>query len=321
MRNIRENQQFMGTVSTNPPHYPCHDRFVFSDPLSEMPTLRDEVRRAILIYIDNIRHYLPVQGVKIIGQSLLPCHPQDCEIDVLIEVGGKTIYYTPGFGDDKMHSAYKDLSLIQNTPLPGNPHTLMFTVVNSPEKEGEKGYPDYDDVYDVENNVWVKHDGLKAVDMENAMKADVEKFLNDLSRRVAVIDLKVHNVTNNIADVEDLEKRFRAKQLPELKKQLESRLSQIESDVKTIIRRYERLNKQRAGEYKNADARKLSELAKRAELPDDVVYRLLERYCYVELSKKLNEILDEGPVTADTVVDLKKVFDNFLNKQAGMLGK
>ena len=147
------------------------------------------------------------------------------------------------------------------------------------------------------------------------MKADVDKFLNDLSRRVAVIDLKVSDASNGIADVEELKQRFKAHQLPELKKQLEAKLAQIEADVKTILKRYERLNKARASEYKTADAKKLATLAKNAELPDDIVYRLLERYYYVELSQKLNEILDGGPVTADSVVDLKTVFDNFLSKQ------
>ena len=318
MQNIKENTPSMTTVNTNPPQYPCNDRFIFSDPLSEAPVLLDVVRRTILRYVENIRAYLPVTGVKIVGQCLSMTHSPDCPVEVLIEVENASVFTTVAYETPKHFNAYKDLSLIQHTPIPTNPHTLTFTLCSSPEKQGDPGYKAYDDVYDVEHNAWVKHDSLKTDNEDKIMKADVEKFLNDLSRRVAVIDLKVQDVNNGLVDAEELEKRFKAKQLPELKKQLESRLAQIESDVKAIVRRYERLNKQRASEYKNADGKKLAELARKAELPDDVVYRLLERYYYVELSKKLNEVLNAGPVTADTVVDLKKIFTDFVNKQSSL---
>lgn len=322
MRSIRENSQFTTTVSTNPPCYPCHDKFIFTDVLSSSPRLQPSVRNTIRLYVGNIKEYLPVSGVKIVGPCLSMVHAPDCPVEVMIEVEDR-LAIDPVAGSSKMLAAYKDISLIQNTPLPSNPHTLRFLIVNTPEKKDgedtskayEKAYEHYEDVYDVEADGWIKHDSLKTYDSESEMKADVDKFLNDLSRRVAVIDLKVSDASNGIADVEELKQRFKARQLPELKKQLEAKLAQIEADVKTILKRYERLNKARASEYKTADAKKLATLAKNAELPDDIVYRLLERYYYVELSQKLNEILDGGPVTADSVVDLKTVFDNFLSKQ------
>ncbi len=321
MRNLRENSQFATTVSTNPPYYPCHDKFIFTDVLSASPRLQPSIRNAILLYVGNIGEYLPVAGVKIIGPCLRIDHAQDCQIEVMIEVEDR-LKIDPLAGGNKMLAAYKDLSLIQNTPIPSNPHTLVFSIVNaSVEKDAKKAYEEYDDVYDVEKDEWVKHDSLDTYNSEKEMNADVDKFLNDLSRRVAVIDLKVNDVSNEIMDAEELKSRFKASQLPELKKQLETKLSQIESDVKTILKRYERLNKARASEYKTADAKKLATLAKNAELSEDIVYRLLERYYYVELSHKLNEILDGGPITADSVVDLKKVFDNFLAKQKAWSGK
>ena len=315
MRNIRENSQFTTTVSTNPPHYPCHDKFIFTDVLSTSPRIQPSVRNTILLYVGNIRAYLPVAGVKIVGPCLSMVHGPDCAVEVLIEVEDR-LKIDPTTGSNKMLAAYKDLSLIQNTPLPSNPHTLVFSIVNAPtEKDIKKAYENYEDVYDVVADGWIKHDSLDTYDSESEMKADVDKFLNDLSRRVAVIDLKVNDVSNELVDAEELKSKFKTVQLPVLKKQLELKLSQIESDVKTILKRYERLNKARASEYKTADAKKLATLAKNAELSDDIVHRLLERYYYVELSRKLNEILDCGPITADTVVDLKKVFDDFLAKQ------
>lgn len=315
MRNINENSQFATTVSTNPPYYPCHDKFIFTNVLSPSPGLQPSVRNTIRLYVSNIRAYLPIAGVKIVGPCLSMIHAPDCPIEVMIEVED-SLKIDPVTGSNKMLTAYKDISLIQNTPLPSNPHTLIFSIVNAPtEKDVKKAYENYEDVYDVDEDGWIKHDSWNTYNSESEMKADVDKFLNDLSRRVAVIDLKVNDVSNEIADVEELKTRFKTSQLPELKKQLESKLAQIESDVKTILKRYERLNKARASEYKTADAKKLAALAKNAELSDDIVYRLLERYYYVELSQKLNEILDCGPITADSVVDLKNVFDNFLAKQ------
>ena len=93
-------------------------------------------------------------------------------------------------------------------------------------------------------------------------------------------------------------------------------LSSVEVDIKKIVDMYDNAKVIRKKAFnKEMSPMEIRKFGKKNNLPENILYKMLERYFYRDLALKLKPLIDDdGKITKDEVPEVKKTFKDFLGK-------
>jgi len=205
----------------------------------------------------QFRVYGDVTGIYIVGSMCTKNWTPDSDIDVTIVMAD--------ISEDNLKQAQKvavalsGRSYLHGTQHPINPYVRQTLVLDM-----------FDAAYDVRNLKWLKQ----------AQETDVKHKVEEFDSLIQSIDLERSQLHRDLIDYNFL-MQVDPMQVCDLKNLLEARLATIDRDVKKLALLHQTLHFLRVqGFHRILNPLELAAYHSRNALPENVVYKLLERYHY-----------------------------------------
>ncbi|MFA5754628.1 MAG: hypothetical protein WC905_04790 [Patescibacteria group bacterium] len=250
------------------------DPAVFQPRETGLPILRDSIKIQILKDIDEIRSVLPVAEFCIIGDILTRNYERSTPIDVSVQVDAQLVDSIAVA--DIMHL----LNYINGRMAADTMHPLNYYIITHDMDDTQA-----EAVYDVVNELWVKS--------PRRHEPEVEKICAKFQEAMTTIDISSGELKRDMIDIDDLES-LDEKNIKRLRVLMKQKLFQIESLLKNLVSTQHnpgKLKKLSFDMYNTPAELHLYGIMN--QLPENVLYKLLEKYYYTKFIKKLENILDE----------------------------
>lgn len=276
------------------------DPLIFIEPeKSSFPKINDAVKSQIMLIAEEFKSIVEIDDVWIKGSILTKNYTPRSDIDVTI------ITHSDGSLDDdktwdfvKAHSG----TFARNTQHPIN----FFINFVKTIKDIKEILMNFDNVYSVTKDTWVK----KTKDYS----VDVSKYLDKFKNSIAEIDLNTMQLRRDLIDFNALKKNSK-KMNKQLRDNADKALKNIERSIKTMISKADETKKGRLMAFKRPmTIAELKKIKSKNTLPENVIYKLTERYYYFELIKTLDDILDNNKLDNDDVIDIQDALQGFFKK-------
>lgn len=264
--------------------------WVLSDD-AEDPKLKPSVKHKIESGLVQLSKICPVLDKQLIGSILTKTYTDDADLDinVLFDTDSEEIH-------EKLK---KKASTINGDVAPGTKHPINYFVIIDPEQFRRAGRLS-DGIYDIESGQWLR----KPIDSP----FNIDAYLADFQSKVKKLDLLKGELARDLVDVERL-KEFSPEEVAEFKEKLSSKVQEIERDVKDIIGVYIQSAEDRKLVFSTElTPKEIKKYGAKNRLPQNIIYKLLERYYYLRFAKKLKKIIgDDEKLSSDEVDKLDKL--------------
>ena len=261
----------------------------------ETPILRDDIRQQILSLAAQWSKYGRILEIYIIGGILTKQYTDTSDVDV-------TVLLRP-FNEASLENAKHEAFNSVDTYMAGtSAHPINVFVRET------YSFENADVVYDILRSDWVKHTELadlssKLLGLYHTQFQDVLKSIDtakdELSSDLISYD-KIQNLNKN-----DVSK---------LSKQLETKLADIDDDVKQLVNTYNVVHALRKSIFdKSMTLDQIKTYRSKNLLPENILYKLLEKYHYTQFLSQLKKVLKDADGAIDTpdeIEELKKLFTN-----------
>ena len=255
--------------------------------------LRPEVRFKILAVWSAVNKVKPVARVLIVGGIATYNYTDNSDVDITLQL---------------IRPSKEDLTAAQTVAKRHNgteyagPHEINYFA------RPDINYTNYDSVYDVIGNRWVKGPADVGV--------DIDRYLHRFEEIVEVIDADKAELLSDLADYGRLQK-FSRDDLARATKRVESKLDEIEHDAQSLGDAYLEVWSARNSAFEEDDLTRIREYGSKNALPENVIYLLLRRYCYINFLHEIKKITDEGvdPEDVDDLEDAGEKFNRCQEKQ------
>jgi len=249
------------------PPQPTLSKYVFAG-----SQLKADVRFKILRAWAQLNNIGPISGILIVGSIGTYNYTDESDIDITIKWAG----------DANSLLAARDIVIPLNGKQFAGPHEINYFI--RPDI-----HPDYyDSIYDVLTNKWLKGPAEAGI--------DINRYLGRFSETVDTITDNTAELLNDIADYRALE------HISHDDKQFASgmasrKLNEIDNDIKALGGQYIDVWSERRAAFDAPDIEELREYGRRNAMPDNVLYLLLRKYCYLHFLHALYELSDDkaGP--------------------------
>lgn len=242
--------------------------------------LLPEVRQFIQAFLSNFSVYGKISKAYITGSILSYQWSRNSDIDVHFVLDG-----------DIRAAAERATEVCEEIILPSTDHPVNFYVLD----DFEQDWATADGVYDLDEDEWVKG--------PYNLSANVTEFSKMFKGFVDSADLTAAELRRDIVDYERL-KEMSPNELKNLDSLVREKLREIEEGAQELARDYEVAHALRKVGYK-LSVEEIQEYAAQNLLPTNVLYKLLERYHYIELFRNIRKalILGKGKISSDKDVE------------------
>jgi hypothetical protein len=275
-----------------------YSKYVFEDYKTNKPKLKGRVRQKILDDVKKINKKIGVVEFFIKGSILTKQYSKNADIDVFVRVNPNL--YT----EDQLRILLKPLwEQIDNTYLEGCPYPFQYYITK--EKYNTENT---EAMYDVLNDEWIKKSSSKSIDIDDYMD-DFKKYVEQFS------DFS-EELRRNMIDY-DILLDIPSDQIKGLKQKLDQEMVQINKSIDDLSEVYKEVRDMRNDAF--SEEMTPSEIKKygiKTRLPGNVVFKLLERYYYLDLYKKIRKIIgDDGKISHSEYDELNKVLKTKLTTE------
>ena len=162
-----------------------------------------------------------------------------------------------------------------------------------------------DGIYDIDKG-WVKGPYNIAV--------NIDDYMSKFRKTVDSIDISTGELKRDMVDY-DMLKELPDGEIDGLKKKTEEKLSEINNDVEDIVFQYKHIRDMRHNAFKeDMTPKDLVKYGTKNSLPENVIFKMLERYYYLKHMYKLKSLIDNNKIDSDDDVDN---IENILNDTMG----
>jgi predicted nucleotidyltransferase len=252
--------------------------------------LKHNVRTQILAGISKLSRHMTIKDYSLIGSILTTRFTEDSDVDVNILVADP---------DDKMEEIRA--AAIQNSGkfIEGTKHPVNFHVLND-ESDFKNANDSADAVFDISSNQFIRRP------VEQPFY--VEKYMNRFKQVVSEIDLLKKDLADDLIDYNYL-KSLPKNSVSSLADAIEKELKSAEKDAVGLATLYNGIKKDRADAFsRNLTNLDIREYGAKNRLPENVLYKLLERHQYLNFLHKVKEILGDdnklSPKEAERLSDV-----------------
>ena len=250
------------------------DPGVFNAKENGSPVLRDSIKIQILKDVDQIRMVLPVVNFVIIGSILTKNYDRHTDIDVTVQVDAELV-------DDISTAEVMHLLKQLNGNLAADTqHPINYYIITHDIDESKA-----EAIYDIVNEKWLK--------TPRAYEPDVEKWSAKFQETLKTIDIATGALRRDLIDLSEI-RSLDTKNMKYLRFMMKQKLSQIEELINQLIGTYRDVRVSRHLAFDRfLTPQELQIYGSRNHLPENILYKLLEKYYYIQFIKKLEHILDE----------------------------
>ena len=152
-----------------------------------------------------------------------------------------------------------------------------------------------DDVFDIVHDRFEKRTQSKPFDIEDYMK--------EFRARVEKIDIAKGEFKRDLVDYKELVE-LDDDDIENLRDRIQGKIKELEDDINTLIdMKDDALDKRKSGFEGEMSPEDIKKYGVRNRLPNNVIYKMLEKYYYFEFINKLKEIIGDDRKLSDKEAD------------------
>ena len=270
---------------------------VFDDADTPNPKIKDSVKKQIADQLKEFESEYPVLKTSLIGSILTKRYRNDADLDINV------LFDVPADKQDaererlsKKYLSAKNPDNIQGKLIPGSKHPINYYFITD-----KKTYDDQnkkaDAVFDIESNKFVKR--------PEDFTFDVSVYIKDFEKKVQELDVIKGELKRDIIDYRELEE-LEPNDILNLQDRINDKLEEIEDSIQQIVKVGDGVDADRRAAFdKDMSPDEIQKFGIKNRLPKNVIYKMLEKYHYLNFYKKCKKILDDGKVDDKEIDDLE----------------
>ena len=270
-------------------------RPVFDKADTDNPVLKPSVRKQLLDGIKQFERFGKVVNHTLIGSILTKRYRDDADLDVNI------LFKIPGSKaqQEKVHEKIREHQWEANGEKVGDSNHIInyFSIIDPAIFSRNRAMAD--GTFDISDNKFIRK--------PKGDSFDAEKYVADFQHKVAEIDVIRGELKRDMIDYKELQ-GLSAKDVDNLSQLVAKKLSEINDSIKSLIDMGDKVMQDRADAFNTPmspdDIRKFGVQHK---LPKNVIYKMLEKFHYLNFYKHLVEIMKDGKITPDELKSLSKI--------------
>lgn len=274
---------------------PTLDPKVFHADANGVQILNDVVRAQIESDIAKFDSIVPSTSSNIVGSILTKTYNDRSDIDVNV------VYDKEDVDPITANRMMILLRSINGRLATGTTHPINYYLYFS---DGTDYQDRFDGIYDFKSNKWIK--------VPEPTTIKIDKYLGQFMNAISSIDITTMAIRRDLIDIRDLQDNLTAEDIQGIKDKLQSKVFEVEEKIRSLVASEEIIKKARRAAFnKPITKEELLRLKSKNLLPENIIYKLLEKYYYLKFINKLNEFLSGG-ITTDNIDELKDITDDFL---------
>lgn len=281
------------TESIIDPVQPTLSKQIFDKTDTPNPVMKKRVKGFIMRQLGDLEDIARVDDIQVIGSILTRQFADDADIDV-------NVLFRP-FGDKEavLERLRKRAAKINGATVPGTKHPVNFFSVVSKDvfdRAGELA----DAVYELETDKWLKKAKVQPF--------DPDKYIEDFDKAASKLDATKGELQRDIADLKRLQS-LKAEELSKLSEKVNAKVDELEAGMEEIIKTHKLAKQTRRDIFtKPLSPEEIKRYGSKNALPENVIFKLLERFLYWDLAAKLKEIIgDDDKLSKPEAEKLKDV--------------
>lgn len=271
------------------PKQETYSQQIFDHANTDDPILKDRVKKFIEFGIAELATEIKIVEYCLIGSIITKRYRDDADLDVNLLVETEMV-------DEDLWKLIGDAS---GKVIPGTQHQVNFHALRE-KSDYDKASEVADGVFDIKNNIFIR----KSEEVE----FDIHKYFGAFKTALKRLDLLKMELKHDLIDYDQL-KDLAGEKITALKDMINQELKQIEQDVDKLIEFHKDVKQIRRDAFaRPLSAQEVRDYGKKNALPENVVYKLLERYNYLAFLEKIEEIAGEDEKIDDgDVAELEKL--------------
>jgi len=238
------------------------------------PILKDGIKAQILENIEAIHSVVPVVRFLGIGSLFTQHFTDESDLDVNVQVDVHDL--------DSISAAdiLQELRRLNGKMAVGTTHPINYYCVTD-----EFDYDKAEAVYDIMNERWLK--------TPEVIDPDISGLYSRFQETVSSLDISSGELRRNLIDLAEIEK-LKTSNVQSLHDLLQKKLNAIEENVKQLVSVYHDVTVLRKMAFDQMlTPQEIQIYGSKNALPENIIYKLLEKYYYIRFLSKLKKILDE----------------------------
>lgn len=262
------------------PKQPTLSPQIFENPESDSPEMKSEVRDFILAGIDGLSKELPVLRSAMIGSTTTQRYQDDADLDVNIQTKNAT-------EDVEIRRLRKIADDHSGKLVPGTKHPVNFHLWFD-DKGFDRANEIADGVFDVVENKFLR----TSIDRP----FDISEYFSAFKKVVSKIDCLKDELRHDLIDYEQL-KSASPEEISGLKEMIKVQIDKIEMDVEKLAELHHDVKQDRRDMFaRDSTPEEIKHYGIKNRFPENVIYKLLERYHYLTFLDKIDKMVDDKTV-------------------------
>jgi hypothetical protein len=271
---------------------PRHDRlapeiFQFGYPPKLKPLVRDQIKRAISQL--EAHSGIKVVDYRLIGSILTHTYSNSSDLDINILINGD------------LNRAVKVAIQLSGRPVPGSPYVINYHILTHKDIWSAANR-DSDGVFNVETN------SFERFPRERPFNAAL--YWKDFSKIASSINSLSIKLENLLIDYECI-KSASKKDLRNLRKLAIEKMRAMEKTAVGLVEIYKLIKQNRDSMFaKELTEKDIITYGEKNRMPENVIYKLLEKYQYLKLLNQISKIINnDGVLSAQELRELQDIFN------------
>lgn len=275
-----------------------YSQHVFDDYKTTKPKLKGRVRQKIIDDVKKIDKKIGVVEFFIKGSILTKNYSKNADIDVFVRVNANL--YT----EDQLRILLRPVfDEIDDTYLEGCPYPFQYYITNK-----KYNMENTEAVYDVLEDEWIKKSPSKNI--------DIDEYMDDFKKYVEQFSDFSEELRRNMIDY-DILLDISPDQIRGLQQKLDGELAEINKTIDDLSEVYQEVRDMRNEAFsEEMTPAEIKKYGIKTRLPGNVVFKLLERYYYLDLYKRIRKIIgDDGKISHSEYDELNKLLKTKLTNE------
>lgn len=262
--------------------------FQFSD--QNAPVLHPLIKTQIMQDIEEISQVAPVTRYFIVGSILTRQYTPKSDIDVNVQIDSPD--------DQVLTELFPLIKRLNGKMAGGTTHPINYFIM-----EEDYDLDKTEAAYDVKNEIWIKE--------PKGMEFNVEDYIGRFENKVHNLDFSSNQLRRHIIDLEEL-KDLDESDIKDLSGKIEQKMGEIETSIERLISTYKNVKSLRKKAFdSDMSPDEIRKYGHKTRLPENVIYKMLERYYYFDFIKQLKKVMEDGEVSQDDIKQIKRAGKDF----------
>ena len=262
-----------------------YSKTIFDNYDTEEPKLKKSRDKMIDDQVKEVKKIAPIIKYRLIGSILTKRYRKDADLDINV------LFDVPESEREEMIETLRaEVRRVNGKNVPGTVHPVNYFVIVDREVY-KKANVMADDVYDIVHDRFEKRSKPKPF--------DIDDYMDEFKAKVQKIDIAKGEYKRDLVDYKELIE-LDDDDIENLKGKLEGKVKELEDDINNLIDiKDDSLEKRRDAFTADMTPDQIKKYGVRNRLPNNVIYKMLEKYYYFEFINKLKDVIGDDRKLSD----------------------